>query len=137
MTVIISGQSNITPYATADDLGAYLGTEPPADSDRLLIRAQELIDATLTSAMYTSDSNGNPTDATVIGALRQATCAQVEYWITNGDELGTLDKYSSYSIEGISVSRGNVGSSRQYRLCDRSWDVLRAAKLAPGTVFST
>lgn len=137
MTVIISGQSGINAYANADDLGAYLGTEPPADSDRLLIRAQELIDATLTSAMYTSDTNGNPTNAAVIGALKQATCAQVEYWLSVGDELGTLDKFNSYSIEGISVSRGNVGMSRSYRLCDRSWDVLRAALLVPGTVFST
>lgn len=101
---------------------------------RMLAHAQEVVDAALTSGMYTSDTNGNPTDATVIAALKLATCAQVEWWITTGDEFDQMSQYASFSIEGISATR--VGA-RHDRLCDRAWDALRVAKLLPGTVFST
>lgn len=126
---------SITPYATVTDLGAYLGAEPPADTQRLLARAQELVDATLTSSPYTADANGNPTDATVLAGLNLAVCAQVEYWLANGDELGQLQEFSSFNIEGISVSRGNAMGTG--RLCDRSRDALRAAMLLPGRVTTT
>ena len=82
----------LTPYASLEDLGAYLGAEVPADSQRLLARAMERVDYALTSSLYASDSNGNPTAATVLAALKLATCAQVEYWIANGDELGQLEQ---------------------------------------------
>lgn len=128
----------ITPYATLDDLGAYLGSEPPADCARLLARAQDLVDAAMTGSMYAIDAAGeNPTDAAVVAALRKATCAQVEWWLADGDEFDQMTKFSSFSIEGISVARASGVGPRQYRLCDRAWDALRAAKLLPGTVFST
>jgi hypothetical protein len=125
----------ITAYATLDDLGAYLGAAPPADSQRMLARAQELIDDALISSPYLADANGNPTDAGVLAALNKATCAQVEYWITNGDELGQLEQYHSYSIEGITVARGAASSSQD--ICDRAKAALRAGKLLPGAVTIT
>lgn len=131
------GGMSVTPYATVDDLHAILGSTPPADSQRLLARAQELVDAALTSAMYTTDTNGNATDATVLAAMNKATCFQVQSWIASGDELNEMGQWSSFTIEGISASRGSGVGSRRYRLCDEAWDALRAAKLVPGTVFPT
>lgn len=122
-------------YATAADLEAFLGAPPPATAERLLDRATELVDAALTSAMYSVDTNGNATDATVIAAMNKATCAQVESWLASGDEFDELGAWKSYTMAGLSVSREAPG--RHSRLCDRSLDALRAAKLIPGTVFPT
>lgn len=127
----------INAYATLSDLAAYLDDELPPDSQRMLTRAQEVIDAACISAMYAIDAAGeNPTDATVIAALNKATLAQVEWWIANGDEFDQMDRYSSFSVEGISVTRGATLIGR-VRLCDRAWNALKAAKLLPGTIFST
>lgn len=128
-----------TPYATVADLESYLGVTPPDDGARLLARAQELIDASLISSFFETDTNGNPTDPGVLAGLNKAVCAQVEWWIANGDELGQFEQYSSYSIEGISVTRES-DSTRRYRLCQRSYDALRsvitgvqfASALVPG-----
>lgn len=132
---------SVTPYATLADLGAYLGTEPDPDSQRLLARAQELIDDALTSAAYAVDVDGNPTDAIVIAALNKATCQQVEFWLTTGDEFGQLRKLRSYSIEGISVTQ-DPGPADISELCPRARATLRAVtpgsgRLVPGVVTTT
>lgn len=124
----------VTPFASLEDLGAYLGAEVPADSARMLVEAQRKIEAALVSALYSTDAAGeNPTDATVIAALKIATCAQVKWWIDNGDEYDQAGQYTSFSIEGISATRLPGGA----HLCDRAWEALHVAKLLPGTVFST
>jgi len=131
-----------TLYASLADLSAYLGgAEPPATATRLLLRAQDLIDTALISSLFAIDdpTTGNPTDAGVLAALKKATCAQVEFWITNGDELDELGQWQSFSIEGISATRRADDSRRRERLCDRARDALRApqvsgAPLLPGWV---
>jgi len=117
-------------YATVDDLGAYLGKEPPADSQRMLARAQDLLDAALKSSPYAVDANGNPTDAAVIAAFNKAACAQVEYWIENGDEFAEIQKLRTASVEGIFWE--NAAGVVQRRLCDRAWDALAKARPASG-----
>jgi polygalacturonase len=115
-----------SPYATVDDLHAYLGTDPPLDSQRLLARAQDLVDAILNTSSYVIDANGNPTDAATIAAFKEAVCAQVEYWITNGDELDLLGNWTSYTMAGLSVSRfgTKAAGARHARLCERAQDAL-------------
>jgi hypothetical protein len=102
----------------------------------MLVEAQRSVDAALKSAVYTTDAAGeNPTDAAVIAALKIATCAQVKWWIDNGDEYDQASQYSSFSIDGISVTRGaGVGGPR---LCERALNALQLAKLLPGTVSAT
>lgn len=121
----------ITPYATVSDLADYLGTEAPADGDRLLSQAQDLIDDLL--MVFATDSSGNPTDAGVIAAFKKAVCAQAEYWLANGDELDQLQEFSSYSIEGISVTRAN-DARPQADVCPRARAALRTAGLLPATI---
>ena len=125
----------ITPYATVDELHAYLGVAPPADSQRLLARAQDLLDAELISTFFAVDTSGNPTDAMVIAGLNKACCAQVEFWIANGDELDELGNWTSYSIAGISVTRAAATWTRRSRLCQRSKDALR--QVITGVQFAT
>lgn len=125
----------ITPYATVGDLELFLDGVPPTDAVRLLARAQDLVDDALTASAYAVDTNGNATDATVIAGLKKAVCAQVEWWVASGDELGQSEQFSSYSIEGISVTRAAERANLQQELCDRSKAALRFAGLLPGTVI--
>lgn len=69
------------PYATTTDLAEYLFvTEDnlPADAERLLARASELV-GSLVKRNYDS------TVAAHVEAVKQATCAQVEYWLEVGE----------------------------------------------------
>lgn len=100
-------------YATRTDLVNYapasvmVPDEPEAT--RVLTRASERIDELLTAigAMYTVDSVTKlPTDANFIQAFKDATCAQVVWWLETGDETGVGAGYTSVSIGRVSLSRG-------------------------------
>ena len=73
-------------YATNADLAAapWLVTEPPANVGRLLAYASQLVRTATRSAIYGTGTDGAPTDATVVGAFKDAVCAQVSTWIGAG-----------------------------------------------------
>ena len=96
-------------YATAADLTNWLPagtvvTEP----DRRIARAMLKIDGILRTAIYATDPvTGYPTDPVVIAAVRDATCAQVEYTAEQGDETGAgATSFQSVSIGKIQLGRG-------------------------------
>lgn len=76
-------------YATTADLARYLGRAPEPGSRRLLARATRKIDELCRTAIYPVDDEGMPLDPAVAAALRDATCAQVEWWAEIGDETGS------------------------------------------------
>jgi hypothetical protein len=126
----------VIQYAVKADLLTYLNVDSlPAVSDteitRLLARAQDLIDMELNKRIFVVDNftDGNPTDAAVLAAVKRATVAQVESWLASGDELGELAGVSSYSIEGIAISRADADMRRKARLCDRALDALRVVPI--------
>jgi hypothetical protein len=91
-------------FATAEQLTDYVaaGTEIPDDADRLLTRASELIDEVTfrrATDAWTSPLPDPPTEEQA--ALRDATCAQVEFWLAWGED---------HDIEGIRgpVSLGSL-----------------------------
>lgn len=120
-----------TPYALATDVTTWIGTgqtlPATAEITRLIKAACILIDAVLIGVVYTTDVNGNPTDAATIQAFNDATCAQVEYWVENGDEFGDAHDILQYSIEGLTVQFRKAPP----RLAPRAWDVLRIAGILP------
>jgi hypothetical protein len=72
-------------YATRDDLEAWTQTDVPDNVDQLLRRASSIITRAIQGAIYvTNDLTGLPTDAAVIAALRDATCAQAAIWTATG-----------------------------------------------------
>lgn len=75
-------------YATVQDLAGLLGYEAPANGQTLLDRASRQIDRALESTTYDVDSSGNPTDAAVIAALKDATLEQVAYQLEVGNADG-------------------------------------------------
>lgn len=100
-------------YATAVELGAYLDDEAavPADADRQLLRASEVVDEALLTATYTVDTDGLPTDSAVIAALRDATCAQVEFWLAGDEEDDIAGPVQGLQVGGLQVQYG-AGSNR-------------------------
>jgi hypothetical protein len=77
-------------YATADDVIDWLGDYPPSNVDTLITRASLVVDELLVGVRYCTDTNQLPTDTRVIDALRDATCAQVAWWISATYTQGQL-----------------------------------------------
>jgi hypothetical protein len=126
-------------YATLADLQNWTGTPPVAGDDRLLARASNLLDAALIASRYDVDALGNPTDAAVIVAFRDATCAQVEDWRASGNEMGDADQWEEVSLGPARLKRasggkggGQVGGTGSARLAPRAVEILRVANLWPG-----
>lgn len=127
-------------YATTAALSTWVGssqTLPDAtEQARLLERASMVVDALLIAAVYDVDSDGNPTDADVAEALSDATCAQVEWWLETGDELGAASAWGQVAIGSVRLSRGEgaVGASAEEG-APRAAQRLQLAGLLPGTAI--
>lgn len=125
-------------YADTTDLANWLGAAPPDNATRLLARASSVIDDALLTAVYATGADGMPTDSAVIAALRNATCAVVEWWESTGDELGSTVDWQSASAGDVSISRNSNSGSTQVRadsLPPRALGELIRAGLLPGTVY--
>ncbi|SRR6266496_62644 len=107
-------------YATMAELAAYTGEDSLGPGDeRRLERATTLVKGELSSAYYVTDTAGNATDPVVIAALRDATCAQVEWWRVTGDEYGAKGMYQA--APGAQIGHGlQVMAARRQRLCPRA-----------------
>lgn len=115
-------------HATTGELDAYLGVAAPADAERLLQRATELID-TYAFGYYTVDSVTKlPTETRVAGALRDATCAQVEWWMATGDEKEATSRFKHPGIGSLNL----VTTGR--RLAPRAQDALQRAGLLQAVI---
>lgn len=118
-------------YATTTEFTSYTGKAATADTGRLLQRASNLLDA-LIVVSYRVDALGVPYDLEVIDALKNATCAQVEWWIETGDPI---EGSSRFETTGLSAGTGglNLGKSRR-RLAPQAEDELRKANLLSRSV---
>lgn len=101
----------MTTYATAAQLAAAPWGLAPVGADRLLVRASEVIDQALRTAVYAVDAAGAPTGAAVIAALVGATCAQVEFWETGDEEDDILGPVQGIALAGLQVQYG-AGDNR-------------------------
>jgi hypothetical protein len=119
----------VPTYATPADLTAWLpaGTAV-TDPDRLLARASSKVDGLLLTAIYDVDGTGAPTDPQVAAAVRDATCAQVEWWLATGDETGAASLYQSVSIGKIALTRAGSASPAP-TVSPRAVEVLQLAGL--------
>ena len=99
----------MTTYATVEQLAADPWGLTPPGAARLLVRASEVIDQALRTAVYAVDTNGAPTDAAVIQVLADATCAQVEFWQTGDEEDDILGPVDEISLAGMQIQYGGSG----------------------------
>ena len=100
----------MTTYATVAQLAADPWGLTPPDAARLLVRASEVIDQALRTAIYAVDTNGAPTDAAVAQVLADATCAQVEFWETGDEEDDILGPVQGISLAGMQIQYGGSGA---------------------------
>lgn len=125
------------PYATVEQLTAYLGVPAPTDAARLLDRASELIRDETRLAVYAVNTAGSPTDATVVDGFADATCAQVEYWLASDEEDAILGPVQGIAVGGMQVHYG-AGENRTTPtyLAPRAAVLLRNAGLLNNAVYS-
>lgn len=123
----------ITGAGSGYSVAPAVTIDPPVDYDRLLTRASELIDDYLRTAVYDVDDDGLPTDTDVAEVLRDATCAQVEFWLASDEEDDILGPVQGISLGGMQVEYG-AGPNRTlpYYLAPRAARILRNAGLYSG-----
>ena len=124
----------MTAYATGAQYATYTGQTAPTDIDRQLQRASDQLDTRLIGALYGTDINGNPTDAAQILGLQNAACAQVEFWIATGDELGLSEQFEVMKIGSVLLNKGGKSSAAKSRspiLAPRAMDELQRCGLWP------
>lgn len=108
------------PYASVADLIAFTAagtldaiTEPA----RQLTRASELLDATVRIPFTVDADTDLPTDTDVAAAMRDACCAQVEFWAETGEEHDVDGLASTtYSVTGYSGKRPTELAPRAFRI---------------------
>lgn len=103
-------------YATTQELANELGVDLddlPANAANLLRKASRHVDYALIGAIFETDDNGIPTDSQANEAIKNATLAQVSYWLSgHGDEHGE-SSYQSVSIGSVSLQqKQNTDSSK-------------------------
>lgn len=99
-------------HATQSELAEYMGYDSESDLpdgwdwDRLLDRATEFIDWLSRDKIDTDETDQKT-------AARKATCAQIEWWYQNEDELGIKGNISSLNTGDYSVTLSDQGGGRQ------------------------
>lgn len=98
--------------ATTDDLQTYLGQTPlPDDADRILTRAAEIINWAVLGRTEGADEY-------VTSLVKQAICAQVEYWVQvdeSVDVVGPPKRMTVFGAMDVAVDLNLVGPrARRY-----------------------
>ncbi|WP_336633588.1 MULTISPECIES: hypothetical protein [unclassified Microbacterium] len=137
-------------YATAADYYAFIGTTQPTipdpgnpghtiplpeeDMNARLRRASGQVESYVRTARYATDPDGYPTDPAIADALRDATCAQADYWAetddpTGGGAVAGPVKIGSVSLGGTAVGGASSRSAADTRRADEAVIILRNAGL--------
>lgn len=106
-------------YANAADLTAWLGATAPADADRLLARASAVVEERVLTG-YTADADGNPVDTDLQAWLRDAACAQVEFWMLVTEQHDIAGIGGNLSVEGMSHALPGTCAPRALRILDEA-----------------
>jgi hypothetical protein len=112
----------VTVYASTSDLEEFVGSSypVPADADRMLRRASELVDARTNGRAFGFWDDPLPEPLTIQqDAIRRAVCAQVEFWLETGEE------YAVVGLEGTGTTIGGLRIDKlPMRLSERARDIL-------------
>ncbi|UXM90947.1 hypothetical protein [Paenarthrobacter sp. JL.01a] len=136
-------------YAATSDLTTWTGGPPPANATQLLRSASMLITSATVASVYGVDDAGLPSEAKVLQAFKDATCAQVAYWVTAGVDptgggISTAapvrgKRLGSGSVEYDTAVSGSVTAFQAKRaaaatLCAEAFMVLHQAGVTPSGV---
>lgn len=130
-----------TTYATSADcwgVGSWTGNAAPSNAATLLRSASLLVRDATATAVYAVDANGLPTDATILQAFKDATCAHAAALQTAGIDpaaAGTTPGISATAIGSASVTYAGAAEAAAARqrltteLAPEALMVLRSAGL--------
>lgn len=126
-------------YATLADFDSFTDTElTDAEITKLLRRASLVIDGLTRLARYDVDVDGNPTDADVMQAFTDATCAQLAWWDDTDDVTGAESTAGAIKIGSVSLgttsSGGSGVSAADSRVAPEAAAILAAAGLLSSLV---
>lgn len=131
-------------YAAPTDLATWTNATAPANATQLLRRASSLVRKHTATLFYATDTGGLPTDAVVLQAFKDATCAQAAMWTAAGiDPAGggvapitplrskrigsaALD-YDTSSTSSVTAYTARTAAA--LTLCEESVDILQQAGL--------
>ncbi|WP_441251195.1 hypothetical protein [Kitasatospora sp. McL0602] len=101
-------------YATVADYTAYTRQGAPPGIDRLLAQASAFVESqVLRLAVYDVDPTTSlPTHPAVQAAIRDAVCAQAEWWGETGDPLGVAGQWQTLRIGSVHL-QGPANSGAQ------------------------
>jgi hypothetical protein len=123
-------------YATSAEYVTYTGQAAPADIDALLARASRFLDSRVFRLCWYEvvEATGLPSNALVAEAFSAAVCAQVQWWVETGDELGTAGQWGSVSIGSVSLSgarssSGSGGSAPGRAVAETAMEALQTPDL--------
>ena len=91
----------MTVYASEAELETYLGEDAPPKAAKLLRDASSLIDSIIVGGYIVT---GGVIETKAKDALRDATCAQVEWWVEAGDPSDSMHKFDSVSTGSFSAT---------------------------------
>lgn len=139
-------------YATADDYATWTGGAAPGNIASLLRSASIRIYGATSAAYYDADADtGLPTDAGVIEALKDATCAQAAVWAGLGIDpnLSALDvtaprRSKRLGAAGVDYDTSAATSSAAFQarqsaatdLCEEAVMILQQAGLLTSRVWT-
>lgn len=122
-------------YASVNQYRAWSGDlfTPSQRVTTALQRATEQMDVALVGAVYRTDADGMPLDASLANVLVRATSAQAQYIIAVNDDANIKREYASTSVGGVSASRaaGMQGLALP-PLAPQALAILRVTGILPG-----
>lgn len=132
-------------FASADDVERFAGmaNPPGVNVEKLLRRASGMVQHAVRFARFEVAPSGLPSDPDVMDAMRDATCAQVDYWIVNDidpTDAGTTAVVSKTSLDGASLDYDVAGARAAHEtaaniMCTESHMILANAGLIGGAVW--
>lgn len=132
-------------YASEADLTTYTGEPAPAGAARLLREAAALVRFATRNDLYDVQPSGLPSDDDLREAMRDATCAQVEYWTLAGlDPIGgditaaapiRATEVDAAKVEYDTAGQASVAAmtakaAAVRSLCQQAYQILRNVGLA-------
>jgi hypothetical protein len=108
-------------YADETDLTAWMAPAAvPADAAGLLRSASGLVRSETKTALYDTDTDGYPTDALLVTAFMEATCAQAKFWADSNinpslGAAGVKPLAASKSIGGASINYSVYAATAEAR----------------------
>ncbi|MGK5531538.1 hypothetical protein [Streptomyces sp. URMC 129] len=131
-------------YATPGDYEAYTGSPAPEGALVLLARATGMLEArVLRLCRYETDGDGMPTHPAVLAAVRDAVCAQVQWWDEIGDSTGAAGAgWGTVALGSARLGRSAGGrsggdadvsgaASAAREIAPQAWDAFRSPDLTP------